>query len=79
MNKLRNPSATGTNLSDPLISEEDAAGMLHMSKWTLARLRKEGKLPFVVILRKHFYRLSQIEGFVNKCSVPARAKRWPLG
>jgi hypothetical protein len=62
------------DLDDPLILEEDAAAILHMSKWTMMRLRKERKIQYVVILRKYLYRRSFLVAFIEKCTVQPRSR-----
>lgn len=51
----------------PVLSEETAAEMLHLSPRTLQRFRVEGRGPkFVKLGKRVFYREQDLEDYVNR-------------
>lgn len=57
---------------DVLLSEQQAAERLGVSKWTVRRLRDEGQLPFVMV--RHSVRIpaSEVADYVTRQTVTAK-------
>lgn len=56
-------------VDDPLLTCEEAARELRVSPSTVTRERVEGRLGFVPIRGRYFYRMSQIHDYILSRSV----------
>ena len=50
---------------DELLDNQDLIGMLKVSHRTLQRYRSQGKLPYCNLNGKSFYRLTDVNKFIN--------------
>jgi len=50
---------------DELLDNQDLIGMLKVSHRTLQRYRSQGKLPYCNLNGKSFYRLTDVQKFIN--------------
>ncbi|MDR3652357.1 MAG: helix-turn-helix domain-containing protein [Paludibacter sp.] len=50
---------------DELLDNQDLIGMLKVSHRTLQRYRSKGKLPYCNMNGKSFYRLTDVQKFIN--------------
>ncbi|MDD3320430.1 MAG: helix-turn-helix domain-containing protein [Paludibacter sp.] len=50
---------------DELLDDQDLIGMLKVSHRTLQRYRTQGKLPYCKLNGKSFYRLTDINKFID--------------
>ncbi len=60
---------------DPLLTEDEAAKELRVSRGTILRERMEGRIGYLRIRRRVFYRLSDIELYKAHQACPATASR----
>jgi hypothetical protein len=51
---------------DKLLDNQDLCFMLHVSKRTLQRYRTEGRLPYILIGQKIYYRTSAVREFIER-------------
>lgn len=57
-----------------LLSGEEAAEILRVSPSTLAKLRKEQKLPYVPLGKRVYYRRESLLNFINNCETTEESK-----
>ncbi|MDR1223114.1 MAG: helix-turn-helix domain-containing protein [Tannerella sp.] len=51
---------------EKLLDNTDLCFMLHVSKWTLLRYRREGKLPYILLEQKIYYKNSDVREFIER-------------
>jgi hypothetical protein len=51
---------------EKLLDNTDLCFMLHVSKRTLQRYRREGKLPYILLGQKIYYKTSDVREFVER-------------
>lgn len=59
----------GSSMTDELLSDAEAASMLRCSRATVRRERLEGRLGFVQVRGRYFYRQSQVTQYIDGMTV----------
>ncbi len=48
-----------------VLSEQELASLLHISKWTVRKWRLEGGLPHIQVARRIFYRMETVKAWMT--------------
>ena len=55
---------------DQLLSVEQAAELLNISKWTLAVWKCKRKIPFIKMGKRTLFDPNDLKQFINSCKIP---------
>jgi excisionase family DNA binding protein len=70
MNTLHTPESYGSRRTDPLLTQNDIAELLRVSRWTVARLIKRGDLRGVRVGDRLRFTQDEIRAFLERETSP---------
>lgn len=64
-----NPEVVNKNRSQGTIDNQEFIVLMNISKWTALRRRMLGKVAYIVIGKKVYYKLEDVERMINESYV----------